>query len=235
MERATQAKRKYVNEKYLRVRSLQLTACRFSKVPTVTLLVGAEKVPFEVPQQQLCEVSTFFSSAFNSQFKESLNKSIHLPDDDEETVDLFVEWLYKEKCDLLPLPPDKEGDYLKPPMLLLVFTDKYDVSSLRNYILTQLLTQAKHENSVSPSQELVGYVYSHTCRGSGIRKLLAEWWAWDVKSEYYTDAHFRDWSIGVPEFAADLIAALAKHVPDKMSHSDPFMMTSASDYQDGQP
>lgn len=122
----------------------------------MTLLVGAEKVPFEVHQQQLCEVSTVFSSAFNSQFKEGLNKSIHLPDDDEETVDLFVEWPYKEKCDLLPLPPDKEGDYLKPPMLLLVFTDKYDVSSLRNYILTHLLTQAKHENSVSPSQELVG-------------------------------------------------------------------------------
>lgn len=62
----------------------------------VTLVVGAKSVVFTVHRDLIREASSFFEAAFKSvaSFKGSTEHSISLPEDDTETIDIFVTWLY---------------------------------------------------------------------------------------------------------------------------------------------
>lgn len=199
---------------------------RFSNICTVTMFVGKERTRFDVHQDQLCEVSTFFKAAFTSQYKESSKKTIELLEDDVDTVDLFVQWLYKQQCDLWSAPVDDESDLLMQPIRLLVFADKYDVSSLKLYTFKELLAHSLEEGSEAPSEDVVKYAYNNTCRGSGIRTLLADWYALWNGAKWYQFRSTQRWLLRHPEFAVDLVIAFSNvseacHLPNPLRNNKP--------------
>lgn len=195
---------------------------RFSNICTVTIFVGSEKTRFEVHQDQLCEASKFFKAAFTSQYKESSEKTIDLPEDDIDTFDLFVQWLYEHQCDLWTARlDDTNSNYLMQPIRLLVFADKYDIPHLKKYILEKLLEHTRDRESVSPSVDAVVYAYSNTCRGSGVRRLLADWYATRNGSTWFQAPSTVVWLHENPEIAVDLVVAFAKS-KDQVLTPSPF-------------
>lgn len=196
---------------------------------TVTLAVGGDTTQFDVHQHQLCEASTFFKAAFNSPFKESSERSINLPDDDEDTVDLFVQWLYTEHCDILLPPFDLVGDYTMQSIRLLCFAEKYDIPRLRTYVLAKLLAHAHGKFGFSPAHTVIDYAYQNTCPGSSIRRLIVDWITFHATQTWYEDEHTQAWLLEVPEFTMDLLIRYSKF-SELYGNKKLFMGSSLLDY-----
>lgn len=79
---------------------------------TVDIVVGAEKEVFSVHEALVGASSSFFDKAMASDWKESQQRTIHLPDDESEIFALYVHWLYYGTlpvfCDEPGLPGNSE-------------------------------------------------------------------------------------------------------------------------------
>ena len=73
-----------------------LTPFRFRGVPTVPILVGENSTPFSIHRDQLCEASSFFKAAFQGDFLEGSEMRMSFPEEEENTFELFVKWLYNQ-------------------------------------------------------------------------------------------------------------------------------------------
>ena len=79
---------------------LVLTTFRFCDVPTVTIFVGKDKRPFHVHRSLLRETSSFFKAALEGDFRESSEQKMDLPEEDEGSFDVFVQWLYDRRYEI---------------------------------------------------------------------------------------------------------------------------------------
>lgn len=63
----------------------------------VSISVGPHEKKFDVHKELLCSVSDFFSAALNGGFKEAEAGAVKLPEQDPDTFQYFVHWLYAGK------------------------------------------------------------------------------------------------------------------------------------------
>ena len=141
--------------KLLRHSTLALNAdtCRFGTGPVVSLVVGDDKTCFTVHRDLLCEASSFFKAAFMGagEFKETSEQSMSLPEDNADTFELLVKWLYRKSLS----DPDRklgwETEYFYLARLD-ILADKYDITGMRNDIIDALF-ECEAKNVQPPSQE----------------------------------------------------------------------------------
>jgi hypothetical protein len=72
-----------------------------------------------------------FDTMFKSGFMEGLKKSADFPEDDSETFDTFIQWLYHDELDEIEI--DKEHPWSEPllgRMKLFIFAEKYCIDLL---------------------------------------------------------------------------------------------------------
>lgn len=171
---------------------------------------------FIVHLDPLCESSKFFKAAFSSEFKEGIQKSMDLPEDDVDTADTFVDWLYtQEYHQLAPARPysgAKTDELLEQAIQLLRFADKYDVPALMKHTLEEILFYAKEHDSILPAEEIVKYIYEQSTRGEGIRRLLADWYTYRVELKWFAEPNTQDWLLTIPGFSVDLMNSFAQHI-----------------------
>ncbi|KAL0638219.1 hypothetical protein Q9L58_002836 [Maublancomyces gigas] len=60
--------------------------------PIVTIYVGDDRVQYRAYEDQLCKLP-FFRAALHGEFKEAVDKTINMPEDDPEAVAVLLEWL----------------------------------------------------------------------------------------------------------------------------------------------
>ena len=70
-----------------------------------------------------------------------------------------------------------------------------------------------------PLNKSVIYAYEHTTQGSGLRKLIADWYAWSFDSTYYENPYIQTLLRQQSDFAVDLIVSLANLNSGKASVS----------------
>lgn len=182
-----------------------LTLCRFGAVLTVTILVGKDKTPFQVHHDQLCEASAFFKAAFEGQFRESSEKTMDLPEEDEHLFDLFVQWLYRGHYEIPPKGTEAPGERFMELVKLYVLADRYDVVDLRSLLITKLFEMYKVPNGILPGMVTVAYAYEHVSRTSGLRRLLADWYTEKVGFSWFNSEVAQEWFREHPEVAAAVI------------------------------
>ena len=210
-----------------------LTVRRWADVATVTLLVGEAKTAFQVHEADLFEASTFFKAAFTSDFRESGERTMTLPEDDEATFDLFVEWLYHQR-DHLPQPPKanvKGKDRYMQPFQLYVLADKYDIRSLKSLIVSQVFTAFKQDSYFLNCAAMV-YAYEHTSPNSTIRKLIADRFACIVKRGWVQLESKQKWLRDHADITTDALISLTKQV---RTQSCPFDGEMPEDYKEKEP
>ena len=66
----------------------------------VTIYVGAEKKPFAIHKDLICQYSKYFNAAFNGRFEEAENKAANMDDVEPWVFAIFVSWLYTQQLDL---------------------------------------------------------------------------------------------------------------------------------------
>ena len=144
-----------------------------------------------------------------------------LPEDDESTFDLFVEWLYHQRYHLPPRPKanEKGKDRFMQPFQLYVLADKYDIRSLQSLILSQIFTAFKQDTDFPNWGEIV-YAYEHTSQSSTIRKLIADKIACSNIPVWFQLESSQKWLRGNADIATDVLVSLTKYVRKQGSPFD---------------
>lgn len=194
-------------------KSSLLTVASWGDIATVTLVVGEAETAFQVHEAELFEASPVFKAAFNSNFRESSERKMNLPEDDPDIFNLMVEWLYSHRYDILQPTGDKirdEGRFMEP-MRLYVLADKYGMTSLKGCIANIIFKTLKPGNVTGPSIETIAYAYQNVPQTSGIRRLLADLYACNINFDWYKSPIAKPLLQKYPEFAADIILSFARH------------------------
>lgn len=178
-----------------------------------TVIVGRDMKRFVVHEHLLTHYSDFFRAALTGGFKEAVDKVVTLAEDNPQTLDFFVHWLYyqrfpnKAKCDADELTTawsanDDHGTGITKStnlILLHVFSDKYNISQLYketfegfyHYLqlegtrLANVTAIAKVFNSLDENAPLYRYLVDLHC--------CVKWVVWERDT---TDR--RAWSTGFP-------------------------------------
>lgn len=219
---------------------------RFSNTSTVTLLVGENKAAFHVHLDVLCDASPFFKAAFLGSFRESSEKTMQLPEDDEDTFELFVGWLYCQRYELLPgvetndeKDDNKKGDEANvdedderflQAFRLFTLADKYEIFKLKNLIIETLFVDGGGE-TYGPDITSIAYAYGHTTQGSGLRKLLADWCAWNSDRVWYERPKVQALLRQQPDFATDVVLSFARNMENGEGWN-PFEGDMPEEYKD---
>ena len=106
-----------------------------------------------------------------------------LPEEEEQTFDLFVQWLYRQSYEISPQQHNHNGQVFMEPVKLYVLADKYDVTDLKSHVITKLFA-LRNEKWV-PGLATMAYAYEHTPQHSRLRKLLTDWWACRVDLPWF--------------------------------------------------
>ncbi|KAJ9133521.1 Kelch repeat and BTB domain-containing protein 7 [Pleurostoma richardsiae] len=145
---------------------------------TVSVFVGRSRVKWTLHENLLSATSDFFRSAFNGGFRETVEDTIALPEDDPAAFELFVRWLYGRSivpgsgAALLP-PPDKGGTVtIQEYLRLYVLACKFLVEDLENSVV-DIAHAYYNAGTRRPDIRDVQYVYDNTPPRSGMRRLLS--------------------------------------------------------------
>lgn len=177
-------------------------------------------MPVYVHLDILCDESSVFRAAFLGEFKEATIQSMDLPEDDVESVERMIQWLYFNDYELvkwrhedgeLKAAKSQQQCYWQLAKLN-TLADKYHIIGLSDSIIDQLYIL--HSKWLPPNKEywhptidMAAYVYNNTTENSSFRKLLIAWYAWDIDKAWVQDAKIQRQLLDVPGLAVDIIIA----------------------------
>ncbi|KAI9815558.1 MAG: hypothetical protein M1827_002692 [Pycnora praestabilis] len=178
---------------------LQSVSGRSAGVLTRTLLrsmfktilrvqVGPDKQAFEIHKEFVCSVSPFFTAACSDRWGAQGKNMLELPEEKPEIFELFVQWLYTRKLD------DERHVFFLPEFSALVETyvlaDKLGITQLKNdcidrIILCKRVARKMNEEGRGKARLAVSFdfVERNTLPSCALRKLLADFFAWDMTPE----------------------------------------------------
>lgn len=186
-----------------------------------TLLVGANKVPFHVHLDILCEASSVFEAAFCGEYKEASKYTMTLPEDSPDAFEGLTQWLYFKNFPFNETaakgsPAEAEELYLQSAYLY-VAADKYNIPELKDDIIDRMCC-IQHERGITPPQKtVIDYIYENTTRKSQFRRLLVAWYVWRIKLEWFSGEHMSSFLAERQEFAADLAITMAARITGKVN------------------
>ena len=151
-----------------------------------------------------------------------------LPEDDKDSVERMIQWLYTRKFELtFPVSSETSGECYMQLAKLNTLADKYDIYLLKNQIVDELFGLTKPPgNSHPPDISIIKYVYDNTTEGSSFRKLLVAWYVYGIDFKWYdSDTTKATLAEASQEFAIDLVVALGvrQKYPERPS---PFTLPS---------
>lgn len=132
----------------------------------VNIYVGPPREHFEVHEESLYQDVPVYDTMFKSGFMEGLKKSTDLPEDEPETFETFIQWLYDDGLDDIEI--DRESQWSEPllgRMKLVLFASKYWIDVLADYAMATILlaTQEWEERDFTqPSLKVIELVHDNT-------------------------------------------------------------------------
>ena len=176
------------------------TLLKLLKDPTnITVRVGTQDASavWYIPKTLVTHCSIFFSAALNSHFAEANSNTVSLPDENPETFENFVQWLYAGEIQVDVRPDDSYKAHKELSRLLVeswTLGDMLGCPAFQDAAMTQLL--ALHwKHAIKPST--VDAAYDGSLPDSELRKWAMEQFLCDVKDEEYQD--FRNKNVWVKQ------------------------------------
>lgn len=211
--------------------------------------VGVTQTTFFVHLNLLCSASPYFKAAFTNGFLEAQQKSMKIPEDDPDTFEILVRWVYTKKLDLPNPGTDEAHDerYLQLCKLY-VLTDKYRMMGMKNYIIDRIFMmlpkQPPRQSPISkpsfkpllkpPSAHVMLYIYKNTTNDCTLRKLLVAWFVSIIKClRLSPQDRAHNFLCTLPEFSADLVIAMTNKI-SRSTEKDP-MKGDSSAFHDKNP
>ena len=131
-----------------------------------------------------CRDSSFFKAACKSGFREAESKEVKLPEDEPETFDNFVQWLYTGDFE----KPKSESSYPDWEFFFntYVLADKLGAPKFGNYIMNVMINEAEtrwNEELSLPDAAAVCVAYENTPESSPLRRFLVDLYCYNNKLE----------------------------------------------------
>ncbi len=164
---------------------------------------------------------------------------MRLPEDEESTFDLFTDWLYSRRCEMLPEEEDQDeeeendnddDDYNDKYQLsderfeqvfrLFTFAEKYEILELKKLIIKTLFAQIRLCR-YGPPNPSIAYAYDFTTQGSGLRQMLVDWHVWELRPSWFKKRRTQAFLRQQPDFALDVCLAFANRI-ENGSYDNPF-------------
>ncbi|GIJ92550.1 hypothetical protein Asppvi_001828 [Aspergillus pseudoviridinutans] len=142
-------------------------------------MVGDEQEVFTVHEGLIRASSPFFNNAMAHDWKESQQRTIHLPDDEPEIFAVYMHWLYRRTlpvfCNEPGLPGTSEYlDLVKAYVLGFKILDLRFRDSTIDAIVEKSESEARDGRCPCPSGEVVKYALDNTNESAPIRELLLD-------------------------------------------------------------
>ena len=186
---------------------LNFDRIKFCDASTASIYVGETRALFLVHQDLLSSVSPYFEAALTTGFKEATARTVSLPEDDIESFERFVQWLYSGVYALSVFKTREMADkrYLQLAELY-ILADKFQVPKLKNDIIDKVNTTHK---AYLPPLSAISHVYKNTPTSSPLRKMLVATYVWSIDLTWYNEEEAEKELLMVPEFTRDLTVTLA--------------------------
>jgi hypothetical protein len=152
----------------------------------VNLYVGPGKRKFLVHKEILCSKVLYFEKMFKGGFEEATKNEATFPEDDAESFDLLLSWVYHDSIRrLVVLRKDSinEGVVIMSwtPIKFYMLTEKFCLSVLQDRIVNIYLEYLDRENKL-PSVIGMAMTYSTTPTGNPFRKFITRSFYWVMDS-----------------------------------------------------
>ena len=125
---------------------------------TVDIFVGPKRKIFRVHEALLCDRSDYFKATFQGPFTEATAKELYLPEDNDASFQIFVNWLYGGDQHVGPPQTDDE---LEAVFGLLALAEKVLVEHLRN-LATDVIRAYYRDTKARVLARDVGFVFENT-------------------------------------------------------------------------
>jgi len=154
----------------------------------VALYVGPDGKKMEIHKTLLASISPELNKHVNNDMKEGIEGKIHLPEEGEEALTLFIEWAYSgdyaHKKSLLErlLKSEDPWQIIHKHLQLCVLSDKFNIPMLKELAESKFHTEI---NRIEPSKSdvaglvmVIGYAYDNLPSSHPIQKFLAQYASW---------------------------------------------------------
>ena len=151
----------------------QLTSCNSLGLEIIDIFVGPLQTHFRVHKKLLCTRSQYFERMFSSGFKEVIDSTIRMPEDDPDVFDMFVQWVYERRLDTADMTKHtpKSGP-LGLRFKLYCFAEEICLNDLMDYTISSFMSNyTKHVKSASV--HVMSLAYEGTSKGSKLRLFIA--------------------------------------------------------------
>ena len=205
---------------------------RFTDNETVLIEVGPGKTKFSAHKNFISNASTFFEAAFRegSDFKEKSEQLVSLPEDEIDTFDSFMGFVYSGEFTGLDSEDLKETGEANTKALddfvsLYVLADKIGAQGLKRQMVNKWLAYVGSGSYHSIARTSLPALYEKTMPGSALRKVTVAmhvWESWGHHDEQEFDRLYEQYStlaLECPELGADLVRELFKRAKGKKTTS----------------
>lgn len=177
---------------------------------TIEVLVGDKDELFSVHQSLIRTSSSFFEKALGGKWKESVQRTVKLPDDDPDIFATYIHWIYfgtVHTVTELTAKPAEDSE-ITSLVKAYIMGDKlldptFQIATI-NAISMRIEFKAENDDLCKKLQDAITYAYSNTCESSPIRQVLVNIFANCGESGWLSG-----WTPPVP-FFPDLTYALLK-------------------------
>jgi len=136
----------------------------------VHLYIGKSRAHIHAHKTILCRRVKYFDTMFNGGFKEDEDNSVHFPEDDIESFDLLMEWIYTDRLRPLSIVGNDEAEKTVSwdPIGLYILAHRFCLTKLSNRVMDSY--RLLHvESNTRPSRHAISRVYSNAPVGSPMR------------------------------------------------------------------
>jgi hypothetical protein len=180
----------------------------------ICVTVGPQS--FYVEKDLLCSISPFFQKAFSGPWIETNNRAVTITDTDPETFNQFLQWLRTDEdrssnLSLQSLEYLTDRSFGKSLLLisllrLWVLGDFLQIPSLQNDAIGFISNKYQDYSGKNISADTFEYVYQSTAPGSALRRIMVDFAAYKMTSNFY-EQHRADFH---GEFLEDFCSRLVK-------------------------
>lgn len=193
----------------------------------VDLIVGPKEALFRVHKSFLCNKIPYFDKMFNGGFMEARENSAKFPEDDPQSFDILIEWVYSgcvRFYDVGTKDTHENWDFLR----LYALAEKLGLTQLEDHAL-DLYRQSSEVKNATFDMTWATRTYEITPLGSALRRYAIQVMVWrfhtQENSEIDANDRFTETLETNHDLFIDFMLALRKHV-NVVQPTDPTVIDS---------
>lgn len=163
---------------------------------------------FQIHKALLSSKSTYFRAAFESGFREAIDKQLHLAEENSECFSYYMLWIYDHALESINGSNNQRKPLLDDYCQLYVLADKLGSEALQNLVIDIIHEYAVSNEEARLDAPTINFVWANTTPGSQLRSILVDLLAW----QNHVDG-LEDLAEAEPEFLVQVLKITSGRLP----------------------